>query len=118
MYKFSIYFICLFTSALNVSGFFQPIFIDRCTTSAVVQVSWVWCHGPGADTIPRIRKPLPKLYACPRDREAVPKVHHSLPSRTTVTNERCHTSISIIFMGTLLKSNQYGDLSTLVFDTL
>jgi hypothetical protein len=31
-------------------AFFKPIFRGRCINSAVVQVSWVWCHRPGADS--------------------------------------------------------------------
>jgi hypothetical protein len=44
--------------------FYYPNFWGRCTTSAVVQVSWVWCQRPGADTIPRKHEPLPQLYTC------------------------------------------------------
>jgi hypothetical protein len=33
-------------------AFFQPIFRGRCTTSVVVQVSWIWCQRTGANTIP------------------------------------------------------------------
>jgi hypothetical protein len=32
-------------------AFFYPIFRDRCTTLAVVQVCWVWCQRLGSDTI-------------------------------------------------------------------
>jgi hypothetical protein len=32
---------------------FKPIFKDRCTTSAVVQISWLWCQRQCADTIPK-----------------------------------------------------------------
>jgi hypothetical protein len=31
-------------------AFFKPIFRGRCTSSAVVQVSWVWCQRPGVLT--------------------------------------------------------------------
>jgi hypothetical protein len=31
---------------------FRAFFRGRCATSAVVQISWVWCQCPGADTIP------------------------------------------------------------------
>jgi hypothetical protein len=34
-------------------SYIRPIFRGKCTTSAVVQVSWVWCQRPGADTISR-----------------------------------------------------------------
>jgi hypothetical protein len=32
-------------------AFFWPIFRGRCTNSAMVQVSRVWCQRPGADTM-------------------------------------------------------------------
>jgi hypothetical protein len=30
-------------------AFFKPIFRGRCTNSAVVLVTWVWCQRPGQD---------------------------------------------------------------------
>jgi hypothetical protein len=49
-------------------AFFQPIFRGRCTTSAVVQVSWVWCQRSVQDgnirAIPLL--PLWDFIACSR----------------------------------------------------
>jgi hypothetical protein len=66
MHKFSIYFICLFTSALHVSGFLlahlqgQVYKLDS-GSSLLGMVS-----GPGGDTIPKRLELLPNLYTCLR----------------------------------------------------
>jgi hypothetical protein len=50
VFKF-ILFICLLLPYM-LRAFFYPIFRGKRTTSAVVQVSWVWCQRLGADTLP------------------------------------------------------------------
>jgi hypothetical protein len=75
-------------------AFFKPIFRGRCTNLAVVQVSWVWCQNPGADTIPSSRQCITLVIIQSSSMCCYyQKYKQAKPAKVTKSNRYCYSQI-------------------------